>query len=28
MIQLPKPEKAINALDVIKRGMQTDNENI
>jgi hypothetical protein len=27
MIQLPKPEKAINALDVIKRGMQAGNEN-
>jgi len=24
MIQLPKPEKAINALDLIKRGIKKD----
>jgi hypothetical protein len=27
MIQLPKPEKAINALDLIKRGMQSGEGN-
>jgi hypothetical protein len=27
MIQLPKPEKALNALDVIKRGIQAGKEN-
>ena len=23
MIQLPRPEKAVNALDIIKRGIET-----
>lgn len=27
MIQLPRPEKAVNALDIIKRGLESNNSN-
>lgn len=27
MIQLPRPEKAVNALDIIKRGLESSNSN-
>jgi len=28
MVQLPKPERAVNALDIIKNGLQTNHENL
>ena len=27
MIQLPRPEKAVNALDIIKRGLESSENN-
>jgi len=28
MVQLPKPERAVNALDIIKTGLQTNHQNL
>ena len=28
MVQLPKPERAVNALDIIKNGLQTNHQNL
>ena len=28
MVQLPKPERAVNALDIIKTGLQTSHQNL
>ena len=28
MVQLPKPERAVNALDIIKTGLQANHQNL